>query len=438
MDLPLPALLIALPLALALVATVVGRWPRVVVVVGTVSALAVALAALLVAGGDEGSLSATWTVLGRSLELTQFSAHFLALLAVGTAFLFALQWNRPGAEALVPGGLAGLAFLAAALMARPFAFGAVFLLAATAVTMPALYGRRPGAAAAAWRAFLAVALALPLLIAAGWLLDAGQAQSDAAAISLMLATLLLLGGFPFYVWINGIARTAPLPALVLLLGVVAGGAAVWLAEVLALFPLGGAPVYQVALIGSALLSLFVGAFGLARLPAEGGGQWRDWLAYSLVLDAGLQVAAMVAPGPAVAVVAVGALGRLLALLLLVGLSGWAPAQGNREAVRRLMMAYAGLMLIGLPLTPAFGARWEVLIALAGQSPLVAALALMAMGVAAVAGVRYALVADWPPGSLANPVRWNTTIPVTLLVIFALFMGLLSGHLLEYLARLAAG
>lgn len=431
MNLPLPALLIALPLALALITTVIGRWPRALVGVGVVSAAGLAVLALAAGSADV----ATWTVAGRAFELSDFNAQLLAMLWAGVAVLFALQWDRPGVRALVPGGLAALGLLAAALMVQPFVFGAVFLLAAVAVTVPALYGGRYAAANAAWGSFLAIALAVPLFVAAGWLLDAGQAGGDAAEIGLVLATVLLLGGFPFYIWITGIARTAPLPALALMLGMVGGGAAVWLAGVLALYPAGGATTFQVSLAGSVLLSVSVGAYGLSRATG-----FRDWLAYGLVIDAGMQIAALTTPGPAPAVVAVGALGRLVALLLLVAVADWAPAPEHTTAVhgRRVMMAFVGLALLGLPLTLSFSARWEALIALASQSPLILALVVLALGVAVAAGVRYALSSDQSAAVGAVTPSRRAAIPPGLLLIFALFMGLLSPYLLEYLARLSAG
>lgn len=443
MNLALPALLIVWPLALALVAVAVGRWPRPVVVLGTLAALVLALLALMAGRSESGLVVATGEVAGRAFELSRFDARFLALLAAGLAVLFALQWDRAGAPALVAGGLAAWAFVAAALMIQPFAFGAVLLLAAAAVCIPALTGGRFAAASATWVAFLAVGLAVPLLVAAGWLLNAGQAQSEITGTVLLLATLLLLGGFPFYVWVSGLARTASLPALTLLLAVVGGGSAVWLAEVLALFPVGGATMFRIGLAGSVLLSVAVGAFGLGRGRPEPGVEagtagWREWLAYGLVIDAALQVAAMLTPGPAVAVVAVAVLGRLLALLLLAALAGWMPEQGSWRVGRQVMIAYVGLMLIGLPLTPSFSARWEALVALAGQSPLVVALVVLGLGVATAAGVKQALSGTLLPVAAEARSGRRGAIAPAILVILALFMGILSPYLLEYLAKLAAG
>lgn len=434
MDLSLPALLITLPLLMALIARVTGRWPRLATGIGMVGALSMTALALA-AGRVNEPAAADWVVIGRSFELTPFVAQFLAVLAVGLAVLYVLQWVSPGPRALVPGGLAALAFLAAALMIQPFAFGAIFLAAATACVVPSLYNGRFAAAMSSWLAFLAVALAMPLLVAAGWLLDSGQAQGSGAQIALLLASLLLLGGFPFYLWLSGVARSAPMPAMALLIGVVGAAVAVWLAQVLDQFPVvRGSGAFQTGVLGSVLLSSLVAAFGLLR-----AADWRAWMAYGLVFDAGLQVATLTVPGSmATAVLATGTISRLLVLLFLVALldsdtSEPLPTTGERVVRQRVMLAFGALALVGVPLTPVFAARWATLPALAGSSPLVLALVLAAMGVAAVAGVRYALRGDLPlTGSRSG------SIASAMLLIIALLMGLAGPLLLDYWMKLVVG
>ncbi|MEZ4515908.1 MAG: hypothetical protein R3C44_03385 [Chloroflexota bacterium] len=439
MDFSLITLLIVLPLVIALATLVIGRWPAVANGVGIVAALGIALLAFLGSRGE--GPDAAWVVLGRTFELPPFVAVFISLLAMGLVALFALQWIVPGPRAVVPGGLAALGFLTAALTVQPFAYGAIFLVAAAAVTMPALVGDRSGAATASWRAFVAVTLAMPLLIAAGWMLDSGQAQSNAPLIALLLAALLLLGGFPFYIWISGVAREVPLSALVLLMGIVGAGIYVWLAQVISLFPaVRGSAVFQTAVLGSVLLSGAVAAFGLSR-----AADWRSWLAYALVVDAGMQVASLLVSGTTViAVAGAGAVGRLIILLLTVGVLAWI-GEGQDETPSqapsvwpRVMAVFAGLALIGLPLTPEFGARWMTLSAMAAQSPLVTALTVAAMGIAATGVVRCALFGTLPlAGSVGQSSRGVKIVTITLFAL-ALLIAFLSPFLLEYFVELVSG
>ncbi len=437
MDSPLPAFLIALPLVSALVVLGVGRWPQLAAGIGAVATAGVAGLAL-VAGRGSGPVVASWVVAGRSFELTPFVAQFLAVLAIGLAVLLALQPVRPGLSGPAAGGLAALAFLAAALMIQPFAFGAIFLVAATACVVPALYGGRFAAAMPSWRTFLAVALSMPLLIAAGWLLDSGQSQTAGVEIALLLASLLLLGGFPFYVWLSGVARHASPAAIALALGIVGAGAAVWLTQVLDQFPaVRGSTVFQTAVIGSVLLTPLIAAFGLSRAV-----DWRDWLAYGLVLDAGLHVATLMVPGSgATAVMAVGTIGRLLALLLVVAVIdvGDSTAQrrdGQASNRSRLILAFAGMALVGLPLTPAFAARWETLQALAGSSPLVLGLVLAAMVAASMAMLRFSMQAG--PSIVSIERSRGAKVAAALLLIIALFMGLIGPLLIDYWMKLIVG
>lgn len=438
MDFPLPALLIALPLAVAVITLAIGRWSRIATGLGVATALGIAMLSL-VAWRGEGPVVASWIVAGRAFELTPFIALFLGLLALSVAVLLFLHWVAPGPQSLIAGGLAALAFLAAALMVEPFAFGAVFLAAATAMAVPSLYGGRFTAAAPSWQAFLVVTLAMPMLVAAGWFLDSGQAETGMAVAILLTALLLLLGGFPFYIWISGLAREASLPAVALMLGVVAAGVAVWLAHMLDQFPVvRGSTVFQTAVLGSVAASSLIAAFGLMRATDS-----RGWLAYGLVFDAGLQVATLTVPmTTATAVIAAGMIGRLLVLLILVALAGWPGPKrmqpnANSSSGRRIILAYLGLSLLGLPLTPVFAARWATLSALANQSPLALGLVLLALGAAAVAGVRCALFSERPFIETSKDARVAGITAGTLLII-ALFMGVIGPVLLDYLVKLVSG
>lgn len=440
MDLPLSALVILLPLAASLLVLLARRWPRMAGAIGIFTALGVALLALWAARGGD-SVAETWLVAGRSFELSQRVALFLVLLSLGLSVLFALQWGARRPQSVIAGGLAALAFLAAALMVEPFAFGAVFLLAATASVLPALYGGRYLAAGPSWRVFLAVALAVPLLVTANWLLDSGQSQGETVTGVLLLAALLLLGGFPFYVWVVGIARAASLPALALLLGVVGAGGALWLVQVIDQFPfVRGSTAFQAAIAGSALLSSWIAAFGLSRARA-----WPNWLAYGLVFDAGLQVATLLIPGvTSIVAMAAGSFGRLFALLLVVAAArGVAPEADVATRTEdgswgSVAVGYGGLAILGLPLALSFVARWAALAALAGYSSLIAGLILLALGVAAVAVVRAARDNLIPPTDDRQAVGWGYVIPVALLFILVLFMGLFGPRLIEYWVTFVTG
>jgi NADH:ubiquinone oxidoreductase subunit 4 (subunit M) len=136
-------------------------------------------------------------------------------------------------------------------------------------------------------------------------------------------------------------------------------------------------------------------------------------------------------------VAAGGLGRLLALLVIMTVVGESAATPGRwGGWRSAAAAYGGLALLGLPLTLAFAGRWATVIALTGYSPLVAALVLVAVGLAATAAVRFVMGRESADGTA--PVAAAATLTAALLLITALLMGLLSPLLLQFFARLATG
>jgi hypothetical protein len=260
---------------------------------------------------------------------------------------------------------------------------------------------------------------------------------------MLLSTLLLLGGFPFYSGLRGLARWSPPGTLALVLGPVQIVVVALLFGLLDLVPAARAATeFQTALRGSALLSALLAAFLLHRERSASG-----ILSGALLLDTGALTLAALAPGAAGLAVALAALiGRTLSLLLIaLGLS-W-PVGGERRTngLRRALLLFGALSLLGVPLTPGFAGRWAQLSLLGGGWPWAAVVVVVALGAAgwaiwrvwrdeadvttvAEAGPRLA-----PTEGHVGRAEW---IAALLLLALSALLGLFPGLLTALAARLA--
>ena len=372
----MPLLLLILPLVAAILALAVGRRRRVATGVGMagVAALAALVVLAISLPGDP-----TATTLGRTLTLTPVARGLLLLVYALVGGLLVLHWFRPVSSSFVASALAVLSPLAAALLITPPGLALALLGVALGLLAVALYGGRYEAAGAAWRTFLLGVLGLAPLIWVAWAQAAGE-TGVALPLTLLVATLLLLGGFPFHVGLRGLARWSPPGALALAMGPAQVVVVALLFGLLDLVPAARASAeFQIALRGSALLSALMGAFLMHRERT-----WRGALGGALLLDAGGLTLAALAPGAAGLAVALAALtGRTLSLLLIaLGLAWPAGGVGRARWLRAALLVYGGLSLVGLPLTAGFAGRWAQVLLLGTAWPWAAVLLLGALGAAA--------------------------------------------------------
>lgn len=422
----MPIVLLILPLIAALGALVLGRRRRAAAAVGLAS-VGVLLALLWYAGRLPAD--AATAGIGPALILTTRARGPLLLVYVLVGGLFALAWFRPLGRSLVVVGLAVLSPLAAALMITPVGVAPVMLAVAQALLAVVVYGGRFEAAGTAWRVFvLSVSGLLPLVWVA-WAAGAGETGGEMIPLGLSLATLLLMGGLPFHIALRGLARWSSPGALALALGVAQIAVAVTLLGVLDLTPaVRAAPEFQTAMRGSALLAALLAAFLLGREHT-----WHGAIGATLILDTSWLALAALAPGAVgLAVALAGLLGRTLSLLLIaLGLSLPEGDTGAGRWLRRALLGYGCLSLLGLPLTAGFAGRWAqmgLLSAWAWAPPVtLVALALAAWGLWRVArrpeGIPTTPYVSSAPG---HGDRIAALVLLGLAALFGLFPGLLYG------------
>jgi len=430
----LPVVLLILPWVAALAVLAAGRWRRAAAAAGLIAVAALSALVLLAISlpGDPAT-----TIFGRTLTLTPLARGLLLLIYGLVSGLLALHWFRPVSPSFAASAVVVLSPLAAALMIQPPGLALALLAVALALLAIALTGGQPEATGAAWRFFLLGVLGLLPLLWAAWAQAAGQVSGAALPPALLLATLLLLGGFPFHVALRGLARWSPPGALALALGVGQIVVVALLFGLLDLIPAARAAAeFQTALRGSAVLSALLAAFLIARERT-----WRGALGSVLLLDGGALALAALAPGTAGLAVALAALvGRTLSLSLVALALSWTAGAGGRGGARRTaLLLYGCLSLLGLPLTPGFAGRWAQLSLLGAAWPWAAAVVLAALGVAVWGLWR---VSQSNEGDVAGEVgslpalQAGERIAAAILLGLAALLGLFPGLLTSLAARLA--
>lgn len=397
---PGPLLPLLGPLLLALLIFVgLRRWPRAAAVCGFLSALliAVLLATIDLQPTTAGSAifaGAELRFFGWILLITEGLRRVLLLVYGASALLFLASGLWPQSTVFVPAALASLSPLAFALMITPLAFGVVALLLAAAFLAALVQGRRAGSTVASLRYLLLTALALPVFLVAGWMLDSQQLVLGGALWRLLfLGATLLLAGFPFHIWVRPLLNEAhPLTAIFVLAPaqlVILTFVWRWLQQ-------------NPNLLANTSLDVYLGWSGAATalaaaLLAPNERDPRRLLGALVLADMG---ATLICLGQGVAgIEQAWALILLRFIGLLIAAAGieWVAHGGGEDAGRTdsellsqrplaaALFTYGALSLIGLPLTPGFTTRWAA-VTLAGNASIWWALALLLAIAGGLAGV----------------------------------------------------
>lgn len=340
---------------------------------------------------------------GQPMTLTGEGQQLLLFLLAGLFILFSLSAVFPAGDWFVAGGLVGFAFLAGSLLVRPFPVAVTLILLATGAFSLTIQSGKAGSVRGSFRTLLATLLAAPLLLLVSWQLE-NQPTDLLLPLSQLtaLATLLLLAGFPFHVWLQGMVNEAdPLP-LVLVVGLVPIVPLALLFQQFTIHPnLLDATFQQLIWLSGSLTLLVAGVLALTAVHLKRA------IANVLLLDMALMILCLTLPQQVGWETAVTLqIGRFGSLLLLAG--GWAllkrqradwPLDGfpvglGRRSLFSLALLGVGLFsLLGMPFTLGFAGHWRLLTAVGelanhgGVPWWLPAIALLSLGLGAAGVLR---------------------------------------------------
>jgi formate hydrogenlyase subunit 3/multisubunit Na+/H+ antiporter MnhD subunit len=209
-----PTLFILFPLALSIILYLLQEKRVMVTRIALGVSFFLALVAYIQPLGGRiaiGSLSVNLqnsiSFLGRALTLSNSDRFLLVVIYLIAAFWFGGANIAQTPKMFVPVVLAITAIMVGALAVEPFIYAAVLLELAAILTIPLLLTRNQSAGAGILRFFIYQAIALPVILLAGWMLEGSQAsvsnevQLRQASILLGLGFSFWLAVFPFHPWV---------------------------------------------------------------------------------------------------------------------------------------------------------------------------------------------------------------------------------------------
>lgn len=452
-----PLLLIAIPIAAALIALLLRG-------INTASALVAALIPLALALWlIQTPLNEPQVIFGRTVVLDNGDRFGLVYLFTVSAAILISVWRTSPRWTYYPIALLTLGALAAALIVRPplneiyptFIYSAIFVTIAAALSVFPLQGGQPGVANSVLRFITIVALALPALLMADWTLGQFTQSPDSPEIAQASVTLvalgfaLLLAVVPFHNWLPAVARDAPPLSTAFVVNVVLG--AVW---ILLLDVLNGNRL----IAADARTFEFLRGAGLLMAAFGGLAAWaqRDFgrlLGYSLIADMGASLFAVgtssrAGLAAAIIIVITRSVGStLMAMGMSLARARYARDDFSvlnglvwRSPWASLAIIIGGLSLAGFPPLAGFAGRWGIIQEAINFDARIAAV-LLASGIGVVIGVLRGLreMLHAPPEEAEPPPpesRGEIAIVVIVIgvcLIVGLFPGLLAPFVREFVA-----
>jgi formate hydrogenlyase subunit 3/multisubunit Na+/H+ antiporter MnhD subunit len=323
--------------------------------------------------GSGFKIAPTWQLLGRALVLDQSTQPMVGFLYLGGSFLLLPAWLARGSRFFPALAVATLSVAAAALMARPFLYAAIFIEFTAIGGGLILVSRKSPRNLGALRLLILYTLAMLIILITGWMLDQGTITSATVEIA-NRTTLVLIFGIavlifvpPFHIWLVNASLEANPYALSFIVLILQSVAIFFLFRFLDLYPwLRDNEVAFQALRTGGLLCLIVGV-----TLAAGQRDIRKTLAYMVIADIGFTLIAVGTYSLVGYRLAIGmTASRIVSLgVLSLGLSIMLADRNDQiltldplelDLLPRVVVFVGMLSLSGFPLTAGFPGRWSLL------------------------------------------------------------------------------
>ena len=457
--LPGPILLLALPVLAAGTTYLVRRWAFLAAFIAAATSgvlaflcLRLPLDQLALVLGQEVAFGLEVGVVGQTLQLHSAGQLWLAFTFGLAVILYLVAWRISQGWSFFPFSLAILSLYVLVILLQSFSLQVLVYAVSVTLAVFIVQGGQLTSVRGAQRYLVVSLLAVPLLLAAAWLMDpARSTPQDAETIRRVLlpAALgfgLLLGAFPFGTWMPALAATTP-PVITAFVFTAGQGMALYLTL---------AFLHQNSQILSDGIALaVVQAAGLVMVVAGGvmAAVQRDFgrlLGYAAMSDMGILLLALAAAGSqSVTLVLLHLVSRGLILTLLAAALSILRHRATTDrfeslggVARRLPVAamgltLGGLALAGFPLTAGFPTRWAVYRAMSGEEmiwPILLVVSSAGVVIGLLRGLN-AMLGDRPRDDVARQPLLASLL-VILLAIAVVLLGVFPQLFLEPASRAA--
>jgi formate hydrogenlyase subunit 3/multisubunit Na+/H+ antiporter MnhD subunit len=454
-----PILLLVMPLLAAVITYFVRRWAILAAFIAAATAGVLAFLCLRLpldrsafVLGQEVAFGRPVVVIGQTLQLDSAGQLWLAFI-FGLAVVFYLfAWRISQGRSFFPFSLVIMTLYVLVILLEGFSLQVIAYAISVTLAVFIVQGGQLTSVRGAQRYLVVSLLAVPLLLAAAWLMDpARSTPQDAETIRRVLlpAALgfgLLLGAFPFGTWMPALA--AATPPIVTAFVFTAGQA---MALFLTLIFLRD----NVLILSDGAASAVIQIAGLVMAVAGGvmAAVQRDFgrlFGYAAMSDVGVLLLALVAGGSqSVTLVLLHGVSRGVMITLMAAALSILRHRATTDrfddlagVARRMPVATVGLVLGGLalagfPLTAGFPIRWAVYRAMSGEEMLWTILLLVSSAgivIGLLRGLNAMLGAEPRDDMARQPIL--ASLLVILLAILVILLGVFPQLLLEPASRAA--
>ena len=179
----------------------------------SIFALTVKIGEIFPMGPTTMEIGSTLTFFGRSFNLADGDRYLIALLyGMGAIWFFGSIISLTNSE-FVPGGLAIVALMIAAISVEPFLYSALIIELAVLLSIPILIQPTKSRDIGLTRYLILQTLAMPFILLAGWGFEQAAISSNSSQINtfaiifLGFGFSLYLAVFPFYTWVPLLAES---------------------------------------------------------------------------------------------------------------------------------------------------------------------------------------------------------------------------------------
>ena len=213
--------LIIAPIFAGLLVWLLARWPKVAAGAGAIFAFGIWLLLNTMTLPETAVANQPTQFFTQELIFNEGLQTLFLFIYGGLIVLFLLAIPFVQGRKFVPGALAVIGLLTAGVMIRPFSVGIIIIWVALALVSIIIQEELAGATHGGLTYLVLVSVAMPLLLILVWTVETQTVNLVTPVTRFaLIGVIILLGGFPFHIWVTSVIRESKPLIYVFLFGLV--------------------------------------------------------------------------------------------------------------------------------------------------------------------------------------------------------------------------